>query len=71
MTTSETKIVDGIVNAAGADVSFASQCLTDQFQVTNSGGVTPPVICGVNTGEHSNSFLLLFKFKYHITVKSR
>ncbi len=32
---------------------MASNCLTDTFEVTNPGGVTPPTICGTNTGEHS------------------
>jgi len=33
--------------------STASQCLTDTFSVSTSGGGGPPAICGVNTGEHS------------------
>ena len=28
----------------------------DQFFVTNPGGPVPPVICGINTGEHSKTF---------------
>jgi hypothetical protein len=31
----------------------ATQCLTDTFSVTNPSGLTPPSICGTNTGEHS------------------
>ncbi len=32
----------------------ASQCLTDSFAVSNgAGGINPPAICGINTGEHS------------------
>ena len=30
------------------------QCLMDTFMVTSPGNPTPPVICGINTGEHSN-----------------
>ena len=32
--------------------STKGQCLTDTFSVTNPGGLTPPVICGIMTGEH-------------------
>jgi len=32
--------------------SSASQCATDLFSVTNPGGLTPPAICGTNSGEH-------------------
>ena len=46
------KTTKGELDAAGAAQSLASQCLTDTFTVT-SGGITPPVICGTNTGEHS------------------
>ncbi len=38
----------GVLNAAAR-----GQCLTDTFVVTNPGGITPPTICGTNTGEHS------------------
>jgi len=37
----------------GVPSSFATECLTDTFSVTGSGGTTPPVICGTNTGYHS------------------
>ena len=40
-----------IANKQGAN---AGQCLLDTFSVTSPGNPTPPVICGVNTGEHSN-----------------
>ena len=30
-----------------------SQCLTDTFTVSSPGTTNPPVICGVNSGEHS------------------
>ncbi len=49
------KTTKGEVDAAGVAQSLASQCLTDTFSVT-SGGTTPPVICGTNTGEHSKIF---------------
>lgn len=43
----------GVIEVAGAlPVSAATQCLTDQFSVTNPNGAAPPVICGTNTGEH-------------------
>ena len=38
----------------GKAVASATQCLTDTFSVTNSGGFGPSSICGTNTGEHSN-----------------
>jgi hypothetical protein len=43
----------GNVEAGGAKkVATATQCLTDLFSVTNPNGASPPVICGINTGEH-------------------
>eukprot|EP00096_Caligus_rogercresseyi_P007893 TRINITY_DN26032_c0_g1_i1.p1 TRINITY_DN26032_c0_g1~~TRINITY_DN26032_c0_g1_i1.p1 ORF type:complete len:403 (+),score=38.83 TRINITY_DN26032_c0_g1_i1:23-1210(+) len=43
----------GIVAAMGeVEVSDQTQCNMDNFSVTNPGGTTPPVICGLNTGEH-------------------
>ena len=57
--TGEAKISGGVLNtASGISATTASQCLTDRFQVTNSGGITPPVICGINTGEHSKIYLI-------------
>jgi len=44
--------------SATAIQSTASQCLTDTFSVSTSGGGGPPVICGENTGEHSMVILL-------------
>ena len=41
------------VAAGGKAVALATQCLTDTFSVTNSGGYGPSSICGTNTGEHS------------------
>jgi hypothetical protein len=40
--------------AAGAPYTDVTQCLTDTFSVTGGSGSTPPVICGTNTGYHSN-----------------
>ena len=37
----------------GQVASLATNCLTDTFTVTGSGGTSPPVICGTNTGYHS------------------
>ena len=53
LTDTSTKILNGATNAGGVEVSTASQCLTDSFSVTSPGGSTNPVLCGVNSGEHS------------------
>ncbi|CAB4068943.1 unnamed protein product [Lepeophtheirus salmonis] len=37
---------------AGKDLTDEQRCLMDTFSVTNPGGSTPPVICGMNNGEH-------------------
>jgi hypothetical protein len=37
----------------GVPSSLATECQTDTFSVTGSGGTTPPVICGINSGYHS------------------
>ncbi len=52
---SVTKILNGnelpsLANGVGA--SFASNCLTDRFTVTNPSGVAPPAICGTNSNMH-------------------
>ncbi|XP_040572541.1 uncharacterized protein [Lepeophtheirus salmonis] len=39
-------------NAALKEVTNEQRCLTDTFAVTNPGGASPPVICGMNSGEH-------------------
>jgi len=39
--------------ALGIAASLATNCQTDAFSVTGSGGTAPPVICGTNTGYHS------------------
>ena len=53
--TNEASVLNGVghVGSGGIGASFASQCLTDVFCVTNTGGKTPACICGTNTGEHS------------------
>ena len=37
----------------GVEISYATNCLTDKFSVTSSGGGTSPVICGTNNNVHS------------------
>lgn len=39
----------------GKDYFEKNQCQTDIFSVTAPGNNAPPVICGTNTGEHSES----------------
>ena len=51
---SETISTNLIVNANA--VTPSSQCLVDQFSVTNPGGDAPPIICGQNSGEHSKEY---------------
>ena len=48
-----TEIINGQPAAGGVAVATRGQCLTDTFSVTNPGGLTPPVICGTNSGDHS------------------
>ena len=31
-------------------------CISDQFMLTSPGNSGSPVICGFNTGQHSNAF---------------
>ena len=38
------------------------QCLMDTFMVTSPGNPSPPMICGLNTGEHSNLWRKPFSF---------
>jgi len=42
-----------VATAEGKKISTATQCLTDTFSLTGPSGSVPPVICGTNTGEHS------------------
>ena len=41
---------------AGVKVTPHTQCLEDSFSVTNPGGIAPPTICGLNTGQHSKNY---------------
>ena len=40
----------------GKEITDMTRCNTDQFSVTAPGSVSTPVICGMNTGEHSKHF---------------
>jgi hypothetical protein len=47
-------VAGNVVQAAtGIAASLATNCMTDTFTVTGSGGTSPPVICGTNSGYHS------------------
>jgi len=52
-------------NVGEIDNSLATNCQTDTFSVTGSGGTTPPLICGTNTGYHSKMIIdkLLSRYK--------
>ena len=52
-TLSNIKLKFGQPVSTGLSHTTGSRCLADRFSVTNPGGQAPPVICGVNTGEHS------------------
>lgn len=59
----------------GQVASLATNCLTDTFTVTGSGGTSPPVICGTNTGYHSRFYsnvnkITLKKFRADCDGKS-
>jgi len=45
------KVIEGELNALGDAACARGQCQTDTFSVV-SPSVTPPVICGTNSGEH-------------------
>ena len=51
--TALTELNGNQVTKGSVPVSLATQCLTDTFSVTGPSGSVPPVICGTNTGEHS------------------
>ena len=61
---------------AGGVFNLATQCLTDTFSVTGPSGSVPPVICGTNTGEHSEfrwPYIYMphkYKFCLKITINS-
>jgi hypothetical protein len=44
-----------VTKIGGKDYFEKNQCQTDIFSVTAPGNNAPPVICGTNTGEHSES----------------
>lgn len=46
------KVIEGELSAAGSAACSVGQCNTDTFSVTGPS-ITPPVICGENSGEHS------------------
>ncbi|XP_059097890.1 uncharacterized protein LOC131892135 [Tigriopus californicus] len=48
----DASVATSSVNAGGSDVTTATQCLVDQFTVTNPGGSAPSTICGTNSAEH-------------------
>ena len=43
--------------ANGVTAGIASQCVTDQFSVSNPTGRAPSVICGTNSGEHRRNLV--------------
>ena len=43
-------------SATGNPVSLQTQCSTDTFSVTGPTASVPPVICGTNSGSHSDCF---------------
>jgi hypothetical protein len=46
-------------------------CTTDQFVMTSSGNKGTPVICGFNTGQHSQSFQRVQFFKGCLWLRGR
>jgi len=45
-----------LANAAAATVSnggSVGDCVTDQFSASSPGNMGSPIICGLNTGQHS------------------
>ncbi len=65
---------------SGAPGTLASQCLTDSFSVTNAAGRSSDILCGVNTGQHRESWVnhivcflrsdLLFIFSVYVETNS-
>ena len=53
---------DVVVLNNSQPITGSTRCVTDRFQVTNPGGMSPPIICGQNTGEHSK----LEKFEFAV-----
>ena len=48
----------GGVVANSYPVNRVTQCLEDSFSVSSPGNSAPPTICGTNTGQHSEYFLI-------------
>ena len=69
-TTVIAKTLYGQPSSASSAVSMTdvTQCLTDMFSVTNPNGISPPVICGTNSGEHSTYH---YKIIYYITYSNK
>jgi hypothetical protein len=42
-----------IANPSSAGTNIGSCSATDNFQLISPSGVNSPVICGINTGQHS------------------
>ena len=57
-TTTVTKTVYGLQDAAGVAASAKGRCDTDSFSVVVPGGSSPPVICGTNTNQHSMCYYM-------------
>ena len=52
------RILNGVLTndpmgTSSVPITGSTRCLTDRFQATSPGGTSPPVICGQNSGEHS------------------
>ena len=57
--------VEGTTTDTLADITTdigggIGDCLTDTFAVSSNGAMGSPVICGVNTGQHSEHWILQF-----------
>ena len=60
-----------ISTSAGVPSSLATECLTDTFSVTGSGGTAPPVICGTNSGYHSKTYKSLVRLIRALALLNR
>lgn len=76
ITVSVIGILNGQASNAGTANSEVGQCNTDRFQVSSGSGIGPPVICGMNTGQHvfvnadSTCNALSFQFGPTTTARS-
>ena len=48
-----TSTVSNFIPISALPSTDRSRCLVDQFSVTSPGNPAPPVICGMNTNQHS------------------